>query len=214
MSADRISVAAPRYAHKAKLSVEVAAQVAAPLAVPNHYSACMPVFQGGPQTTEQLLPSPFANERELQTFFERNLDTLLGVRFVASEFATGEKHGGRIDTLGLDEGRNPVIIEYKWEESASVCRWDLRRQEASVGAMMAVSGRAKRTLIDIVDVLAGDEMGAVVVRERLSKGTDESDVQRVILYRVADNKIIEAWLHDQDQRLVDRFWQRDDSPEA
>ena len=52
-------------------------------------------------------------ERSLQTLIERNLETLIGVRFLASEYSTGEKHGGRIDTLGIDENSSPVIIEYK-----------------------------------------------------------------------------------------------------
>ena len=30
-----------------------------------------------------------------------------------SEYSTGIKHGGRIDTLGIDENNCPVIIEYK-----------------------------------------------------------------------------------------------------
>ncbi|WP_260674053.1 DUF5655 domain-containing protein [Comamonas aquatica] len=44
---------------------------------------------------------------------EANLQTLLGIRFLATEFSTGKVHGGRIDTLGLDENNSPVIIEYK-----------------------------------------------------------------------------------------------------
>ena len=52
-------------------------------------------------------------ERDLQTLFESNLEALLGIKFVASEFSTGPVHGGRIDTLGLDEDGCPVIIEYK-----------------------------------------------------------------------------------------------------
>ena len=39
---------------------------------------------------------------------------------MATEFGTGQKHAGRIDTLGLDEAGNPVIIEYKWDKSESV----------------------------------------------------------------------------------------------
>jgi predicted transport protein len=38
---------------------------------------------------------------------------LLGVRFLVSELTTGKTHGGRIDTLGIDENGSPVIIEYK-----------------------------------------------------------------------------------------------------
>lgn len=52
-------------------------------------------------------------EKSLQSLFESNLETLLGVRFLASEHSTGPVHGGRIDTLGLDEDGCPVIIEYK-----------------------------------------------------------------------------------------------------
>ncbi len=44
---------------------------------------------------------------------ERNLEALLGIRFLASEYSTGKTHAGRIDTLGLDENGCPVIIEYK-----------------------------------------------------------------------------------------------------
>ena len=52
-------------------------------------------------------------EKSLQNQIEAHMDTFLGVRFVASEYSTGKKHGGRIDTLGLDEDGSPVIIEYK-----------------------------------------------------------------------------------------------------
>lgn len=44
---------------------------------------------------------------------ESNLQTLLGICFLATEFSTGKVHGGRIDTLRLDENNSPVIIEYK-----------------------------------------------------------------------------------------------------
>lgn len=52
-------------------------------------------------------------EKSLQILFEANLEILLGVRFLATEYSTGPVHGGRIDTLGLDEDGSPVIIEYK-----------------------------------------------------------------------------------------------------
>lgn len=52
-------------------------------------------------------------EKSLQNLIERHLEPLLGIRFLASEYSTGPKHGGRIDTLGIDENGYPVIIEYK-----------------------------------------------------------------------------------------------------
>ena len=52
-------------------------------------------------------------EKSLQTLIEANLEAMLGVRFLVSEYATGKTHGGRIDTLGIDENACPVIVEYK-----------------------------------------------------------------------------------------------------
>jgi predicted transport protein len=54
-----------------------------------------------------------ALEKSLQTLIEAHLETFFGIRLLASEYSTGKKHGGRIDTLGLDENNYPVILEYK-----------------------------------------------------------------------------------------------------
>ena len=51
-------------------------------------------------------------ERELQTLIEANMEAMLGIRFLATEYRTG-RHRGRIDSLGLDESGTPVIVEYK-----------------------------------------------------------------------------------------------------
>ena len=57
-------------------------------------------------------------EKSVQILFETNLEALLGVRFLATEFTT--THGGRIDTLGLDENGCPVILEYKRASNENV----------------------------------------------------------------------------------------------
>jgi RecB family endonuclease NucS len=59
-----------------------------------------------------------ALEKSLQTLFEANLDALLGIRFLASEFVTNE--GGRMDKLGIDENNAPVVIEYKRSSNENV----------------------------------------------------------------------------------------------
>lgn len=59
-------------------------------------------------------------EKPLQTLIEKNLEELLGVRFLKTEYSTGKTHGGRIDTLGLDENNCPVIFEYKRSASENV----------------------------------------------------------------------------------------------
>lgn len=61
----------------------------------------------------QLVGTSVAVEKSLQHLIEKHLYELLGVRFLASEYSTGKTHGGRMDTLGLDENNYPVIIEYK-----------------------------------------------------------------------------------------------------
>lgn len=65
------------------------------------------------QTIAQIKQTGYAKERELQKLFERNLESLFGVRFIASEITTGDRQRGRIDTLGLDQDNFPTIIEYK-----------------------------------------------------------------------------------------------------
>lgn len=52
-------------------------------------------------------------EKPLQTLIENNLEPLLSIRFLATEYSTGKTHAGRIDSLGLDENNCPVILEYK-----------------------------------------------------------------------------------------------------
>ncbi|MFY0480683.1 DUF91 domain-containing protein [Achromobacter marplatensis] len=52
-------------------------------------------------------------EKHLQILIESQMETLLGVRFLASEYVTGKTHKGRIDSLGMDENGCPVILEYK-----------------------------------------------------------------------------------------------------
>jgi RecB family endonuclease NucS len=64
-------------------------------------------------TVVELEGTSVGLEKSLQTLIEENLEALLGVRFLKTEHVTGKSHGGRIDTLGIDENRCPVIIEYK-----------------------------------------------------------------------------------------------------
>lgn len=67
---------------------------------------------GGVEVTE-LPGTAMQVEKSLQVLFAANLEALLGIRFLSTEHSTGPVHGGRIDTLGLDEDNSPVIIEYK-----------------------------------------------------------------------------------------------------
>jgi len=69
------------------------------------------LFRIGSGQAEELTGTTDTIEKSVQVLFEKNLERLLGVRFLATEFVT--THGGRLDTLGVDENGCPVIIEYK-----------------------------------------------------------------------------------------------------
>lgn len=67
---------------------------------------------------EQVKEKPFKLEREIQSIFESNLQNIMGLLFVKSEFTIKNK---RIDTLAYDKQSNAfIIIEYKRDKNYSV----------------------------------------------------------------------------------------------
>ena len=69
------------------------------------------------QSVTEITGAAMALEKPLQTLFESNLESLIGVRLLASEYTITE---GRVDTLGLDENDCPVIIEYKRHSNENI----------------------------------------------------------------------------------------------
>jgi predicted transport protein len=69
---------------------------------------------------EPLSVSASKLEKDLQKIIEQNMETFFGVRLLASELSTGPVHGGRMDSIGIDENGTPVIFEYKRNVSESV----------------------------------------------------------------------------------------------
>ena len=76
------------------------------------------LFRTNANGVAEISGGAVALEKSLQTLFEANLEALLGVRFLASEFVTNT--GGRMDTLGIDENNAPVVIEYKRASNENV----------------------------------------------------------------------------------------------
>ena len=66
---------------------------------------------------EEIIAGSMGLERSLQRLFEANLETLLGVKVLASEYTITD---GRIDTLGIDENGCPVVIEYKRHSNENI----------------------------------------------------------------------------------------------
>ena len=84
----------------------------------------MPLFNSNSklEILNQIKEIPFQLERQIQHLVEANLNTLLGLEFVKSEFTiSGSVQRLRIDTLAFDRKNKAfVIIEYKQDKNFSV----------------------------------------------------------------------------------------------
>ena len=69
---------------------------------------------------KELRKKSIGKEKEIQYLVEQNLYEIFRIRFLASEYSTGDQHGGRMDSLGIDENNTPVIIEYKRQKSENI----------------------------------------------------------------------------------------------
>lgn len=78
----------------------------------------MPLFKIQNKKLRRLPTREVNLEKNLQKIFEENLEELLNITFLASEYPTS--FGGRIDTLGIDKNGSPVIIEYKKTQSENI----------------------------------------------------------------------------------------------
>ena len=71
----------------------------------------MPAFEINNNKLKKINQKEFKNEAELHKLVDDNLEEIFKIRYIKDEHIT-DKHG-RIETIGLDEGNRPVIIEYK-----------------------------------------------------------------------------------------------------
>jgi predicted transport protein len=78
----------------------------------------MAMFRRKNSKLSQIKEIPFKKEKDLQELTEKNLDTIFGLQFVATEYRVQNLY---IDTLAFDlENKTFVIIEYKRDRSFSV----------------------------------------------------------------------------------------------
>ncbi|NGO45100.1 DUF5655 domain-containing protein [Streptomyces ureilyticus] len=68
----------------------------------------------------EVMPRLAEVEADVQDLIEAYMETMLGVRFLASEYVIDCVDGGRIDSLGLDENGAPTVVEYKRGTAAGV----------------------------------------------------------------------------------------------
>lgn len=78
----------------------------------------MKIYSTNNKSLTEITENPFKLEREIQDLFEANLNEIMGLTLVRSEFAIKNK---RIDTLAFDEQTKAfIIIEVKRDRNSSV----------------------------------------------------------------------------------------------
>ena len=78
----------------------------------------MQIFKIDNNKLNELNEKAFKLEKEIQTIFENNLNEIMNLQLVKSEFVIKNK---RIDTLAFDKQNNAfIIIEYKRDKNVSV----------------------------------------------------------------------------------------------
>jgi predicted transport protein len=78
----------------------------------------MILYNNNSNKLNQVKEKPFKLEREIQNIFENNLNSIMGLELVKSEFTIKNK---RIDSLAYDKQSNAfIIIEYKRDKNYSV----------------------------------------------------------------------------------------------
>lgn len=76
---------------------------------------------------------------------------------------------------------------------------------AALTALGEVTRATGRKLIEIVDVMAGAARAMIVARERFAANGEGVELERVLVYRIADGQLRECWVFDAEQAVVDRF---------
>ncbi|MEY9841695.1 DUF5655 domain-containing protein [Streptacidiphilus sp. EB103A] len=150
----------------------------------------------------ELRGSTVALEVELQRRIEAGMESMLGIRFLASEYPTGPWHRGRIDTLGLDENNIPVVIEYKkgsdngvvsqavsylsWLDSAHHEFEALVKEKLGAEAAESIDWRNPRIVCIAADFSHHDRVAVKRLRERID----------LVRYRVFDGGLLSLLLID------------------
>ena len=158
----------------------------------------------------ELPSNPYLYERRLQEFFERHLRALTDIDFLASEYSTGQLHGRRIDTLGIDAAGQPVVVEYKRHQDENVINqgldylaWledhradfrELVRQKLGDDRAALVDFRTPRLLCVAGEFLRQDQVAAQYSRRR---------VELLRYRRYGDAHIALEWVYGNEEMARD-----------
>jgi uncharacterized protein len=72
-------------------------------------------------------------------------------------------------------------------------------------ALGELTRRTNRSLVKVVATLAGPERGAIIARESFGTGNARIEMDRVLIFTVAEGRLRECWVYDADPLLLDRY---------
>ena len=106
------------------------------------------LFRVGNGEVIELAGRSASVEKSLQNQIEAHMDTLLGVRFVASEYSTGKKHGGRIDTMARPGDRVLISGTMADHGMAVMCQREGLRLDTEIQSDTACLSHLVARMID------------------------------------------------------------------
>lgn len=88
------------------------------------------------------------------------------------------------------------------------CRATSRVKEAFLDTYSERFGELGGTIevVAVHDILASDDHAVVLVTERAIRGERSLEFNRVVIYHLRDDRIVETWSYDYDPPALDVFW--------
>jgi ketosteroid isomerase-like protein len=77
-------------------------------------------------------------------------------------------------------------------------------RDAALAVLLAVQEKTQRVPLAVIDVMGSHDHAAAWIRERWTVDGTDHELTRVLVYRVADDQLVECWVYDNDQALIDR----------
>ena len=72
-------------------------------------------------------------------------------------------------------------------------------------ALGELTRRTNRSLVRVVATLAGPDRGAIIARESFGIGDARIEIDRVLIFTIAEGRLRECWVYDSDPQLLDRY---------
>ena len=101
----------------------------------------------------------------------------------------------------LDLYHDDLVLHYG---GANAFTGDHVGKDAAIATLLAVQERTQREPIAVLDVMESAKNATAWVRERWIVDGAPRELDRILVYRVADDRLVECRLFDFDQALVDR----------